>query len=115
MIWEYSGKFSLNCVPSEWILPSMSAIVALSMTATIFGITSPLRTNFTLSPIEIFNLSTSPELCKVTFSTVTPDTVTGATLATGVTVPVRPTCQSTSIRTVLASSGGNFHARAHRG
>ena len=77
--------------------------------------TSPLLTIFTLSPIAIFNLSTSPELCKVTFSTVTPETVTGATLATGVIVPVLPTCQSTLIRTVSASSGGNFHARAQRG
>ena len=77
--------------------------------------TSPLRTILTLSPIDICNLFTSPRLCNVTFSTVTPETVTGATLATGVIVPVLPTCQSTFKRTVIASSGGNFQAKAHRG
>ena len=69
----------------------------------------------TLSPIFIPNLITSPLLCNVVFSTVTPDTTTGATLETGVILPVLPTCHSTSIKTVVASSGGNFHANAHLG
>ena len=81
----------------------------------ILGITSPRRTIRTLSPIFIPKRSNSPELCSVTFSTVTPETTTGAIRATGVTVPVLPVCQSTSINTLNASSGGNFHANAQRG
>ena len=34
----------------------------------------------------------SSSLCKVAFDTTTPPTVTGSTLATGVTAPVLPTC-----------------------
>ena len=45
-------------------------------------------------------------LCKEALETVTPPTKTGWSLATGVTAPVRPTWNSTSSSTVLASSAG---------
>ena len=35
--------------------------------------------------------------------------------ATGVRTPVRPTCTTMSVTTVVASSGGNLYAMAHRG
>ena len=85
------------------------------MTSMIFGMTSPRRTILTLSPRMMPKRSTSLRLWSVVFSTVTPETMTGATLDTGVTFPVLPVCQNTSMRTVTASSGGNFHANAHRG
>ena len=110
-----SGSGSAKEVPSECRLPSISEATAGPRTSIILGMTSPRRTTLTLSPSWIPRRSTSPLLCSVVFSTVTPDTITGATLETGVTFPVLPVCQSTSMSTVVASSGGNFHARAQRG
>ncbi len=93
----------MNGDPSEWVLPSRSFNVALPKTSMILGITSPLLTTLTLSPMDIPSLSTSPLLCRVVFSTVTPDTITGAILETGVTFPVLPVCQSTPMSTEIAS------------
>ena len=109
------GRSSLKFDPSECLLPSRSAFVAWPMTSVILGITSPHLTIITRSPIFKPNRLTSPGLWSVVFSTVTPETITGATLATGVTLPVRPVCQSTDMTTVIASYGGNFHASAHLG
>ena len=109
------GNSPVNDSPSAWKRPWRSLLLAGPNVSMIFGITSPRRTIRTLSPIDTPKRSTSPTLCKVVFSTVTPLTTTGATRATGVTAPVRPVCQSISSRTVIASSGGNFQARAHRG
>ena len=112
---EWGGNSPEKSLPSAWNLPSKSRSSATPKDSMIFGITSPLRTIRTLSPIETPSRSTSPTLCNVVFSTVTPLTTTGATRATGVTAPVRPVCQSMSSNTVIASSGGNFQANAHRG
>ena len=109
------GNSPWNDSPSACTRPSMSCCVAGPRLASIFGITSPRRTIRTLSPIWMPNRSTSPRLCKVVFSTVTPPTRWGAMRATGVILPVLPVCQSTSRRTDVASSGGNFHASAQRG
>ncbi len=109
------GIDSVNGSPSEWLLPSISTAFAGPILSMIFGMTSPRLTIRTLSPIRIPSLSTSPALCRVVFSTVTPETLTGATRATGVTAPVLPVCHSTPISTVVASSGGNFQANAHLG
>ena len=109
------GSGSSNGVPSACFLPLKSDSCAVPKTSVIFGMTSPLLTTLTRSPSIIPSLSTSPLLCSVVLSTVTPDTVTGATLDTGVTLPVLPVCHSTSIKTLIASSGGNFQARAQRG
>ena len=112
---DFVGRGSSNGRPSECNRPNTSSGEALPITPIIFGMTSPRLTIFTKSPILMPNLCTSPGLWRVVFSTVTPDTTTGATLATGVTLPVRPVCQSTPITTVVASSGGNFQASAHLG
>ena len=112
---DLEGSDSEKGVPSEWDLSMRSLSWAGPRTSVIFGITSPLLTTLTLSPIIIPSLSTSPLLWSVVFSTVTPETTTGATRETGVTLPVLPVCQKTSISTVTASSAGNFHASAHRG
>ncbi len=109
------GSGSSNGVPSACFLSFKSESRAAPSTSVIFGITSPLLTTLTRSPSMIPSLSTSPLLCNVVLSTVTPETVTGATLETGVTFPVLPVCHSTSISTLIASSGGNFQARAHLG
>ena len=47
--------------------------------------------------------------------TVTPPIDTGSKSATGLTTPVRPTLQETSLSTVTARRLGNFQATAHRG
>jgi hypothetical protein len=54
-------------------------------------------------------------LWSVAFVTVTPPIGTGLRRATGVSFPVRPTCQSTAWTCVVCSWAGNFHATAHRG
>jgi hypothetical protein len=54
-------------------------------------------------------------LCKVALVTVTPPTNTGASRATGVSAPVRPTCVSMASTVVSASSAGNLWAMANRG
>ena len=57
----------------------------------------------------------SSMLCNVARLTVTPPTNTGASHATGVSAPVRPTWNSTSSSVVSTSSAGNFRAIAQRG
>ena len=47
--------------------------------------------------------------------TVTPPTRAGATLATGVTTPVRPTWYSMAFNRVRCRGGGYLYALAHRG
>ena len=50
----------------------------------------------------------SSSLCSVAFCTTTPPTVTGSSLATGVSAPVRPTWISMSLTTVRGLLGGEF-------
>ena len=54
-------------------------------------------------------------LCKVALLTVTPPTNTGASRATGVIAPVRPTWNSTPSSVVISSCAGNLCATAQRG
>ena len=63
-------------------------------TRTTLGITSPLRSITTVSPICKPSRSISSSLCSVARETVTPLTSTGFRCATGVSAPVRPTCTS---------------------
>src|SRR5207249_2513128 len=79
------------------------------------GITSPARRTTTVSPTRTSLRCTSSMLCSVTLLTVTPLTNTGASRATGVSAPVRPTWNSMSLTTVSASSGANLWAIAQRG
>ncbi len=58
---------------------------------------------------------TSSSLCSVALVTVTPPTNTGASRATGVSAPVRPTCTSMPSTSVAISSAGNLCASANRG
>ena len=110
-----AGNWPSKARPSACERPSRSCSLARPRPASIFGMTSPRRTMRTLSPSRRLRRSTSPALCSVVFSTVTPATTCGAMRATGVTAPVRPVCQSTASSTETASSGGNFQARAQRG
>ena len=59
--------------------------------ATTSGMTSPARRTITSSPTRTPFLRTSNRLCSVAFETVVPPTKTGSSLATGVSLPVRPT------------------------
>ena len=77
-----------------------------STTFITWGITSPARRTSTVSPMRASSRAISSMLCKEALETVTPPTKTGWSLATGVTAPVRPTWNSTSSSTVLASSAG---------
>lgn len=81
----------------------------------ISGITSPALRSVTVSPMRTPLALTTSWLCSVANSTSDPATVTGSTTAYGVTRPVRPTPTRMSTSSVLTSSGGNFHAMAHRG
>ncbi len=60
-------------------------------TPTTSGMTSPARRTITVSPTRTSLRSTSSSLCRVALVTVTPPTNTGASRATGVSLPVRPT------------------------
>ena len=88
---------------------------SLSTTLIIFGITSPDLSISTLSPNLISFLSISSWLCNVTLDTVTPETKTGLTLATGVSAPVLPTCIIISFMILVACWALNFPAIAHLG
>ena len=79
------------------------------------GITSPARRTTTVSPMRTSLRRISSSLCSVALVTVAPPTNTGASRATGVSAPVRPTCTSMSSKVVVASSAGNLCAMAQRG
>src|SRR3569833_965613 len=84
-------------------------------TPTTSGITSPARRMITVSPTRTSLRCTSSSLCSVALETVTPPTNTGCRRAVGVIAPVRPTCTSMAVTTVMASSAGNLCASAQRG
>ena len=86
-----------------------------SATRTTFGMTSPLRTTTTRSPICRPRRSISCALCSVACDTVTPPTCTGSRMARGVTAPVRPTCTSMSRTLVSACCAAGLQAIAQRG
>ena len=77
--------------------------------------TSPARWIVTVSPMRTSSRSISSALCKVAFCTTTPPTVTGSSLATGVSAPVRPTWISIALTMVVAFSAANLCAIAQRG
>src|SRR4051794_23266816 len=77
--------------------------------------TSPARRTTTVSPMRTPLRLTSSSLCNVAVLTITPPTCTGSRDANGVTRPVRPTLTKMLLSLVVASSGGYFHATAHRG
>ena len=77
--------------------------------------TSPARCTITVSPMRTSLRAISSSLCSVAFCTTTPPTVTGSSLATGVSAPVRPTWMSMSRKIVVAFSAGNLWATAQRG
>ena len=61
---------------------------------TTSGITSPARRTITVSPTRTPLRRSSNTLCSVALLTVVPPTNTGSSLATGVSLPVRPTWMS---------------------
>jgi hypothetical protein len=68
----------------------------------------------TVSPTRT-SLRALVSLCSVALVTVTPPTNTGASLATGVSLPVRPTCTSMACTVVSCSCAGYLCATAQRG
>ena len=70
---------------------STAAPRACETTDTILGMTSPARFTKTLLPITNPRRRISSSLCSVAEVTTTPPSLTGASLATGVMAPVRPT------------------------
>ena len=77
--------------------------------------TPPRRTIATVAPTVSPSFSSRPRWCSVARVTVTPESATGSTSATGVMVPVRATLHSTPRNTLVPSSPWNFQATAHRG
>ncbi len=69
----------------------------------------------TVSPTRTSLRRASISLCRVALVTVTPPTNTGASLATGVSLPVRPTCTSMACTVVSCSCAGYLCATAQRG
>ena len=65
---------------------------------TTSGITSPARRTITVSPTRTPLRRISNRLCSVAFDTVVPPTNTGSSLATGVSLPVRPTWMSMRVQ-----------------
>jgi hypothetical protein len=84
-------------------------------TPTTSGITSPARRTMTVSPTRTSLRRASSSLCSVALVTVTPPTKIGASLATGVSLPVRPTCTSMPSTSVNCSCAGYLCATAQRG
>ena len=87
----------------------------ISTTPSTCGMTSPARWIVTVSPMRTSSRLISSSLCSVAFCTTTPPTVTGSSLATGVSAPVRPTWISISLTIVVAFSAANLCAIAQRG
>ena len=77
--------------------------------------TSPARSTTTVSPTCTFKRSISSMLCRVEWLTVTPPTGTGSRSATGVSVPVRPTCTRMFRTRVAACWAAYLYATAQRG
>jgi len=77
--------------------------------------TSPARRTRTVSPTRTSLRSTSSWLWSVARDTVTPETSTGWSSATGVSFPVRPTWTAMPRIRVTSSRGGNLNATAQRG
>ena len=85
-------------------------------TATTSGITSPARRTITVSPTRTSLRRASSSLCSVALVTVTPPTNTGASLATGVSLPVRPDLHVDGLApSVSCSCAGYLCATAQRG
>ena len=70
--------------------------------------TSPARCTTTVSPTRTSLRAISSSLCSVAFETTTPPTVTGFSLATGVSAPVRPTWISIASSDGRRPLGGEF-------
>ena len=77
-------------------------------TSSTCGITSPARWIVTVSPTRTSSRSISSSLCSVALRTTTPPTVTGCSLATGVSAPVRPTWISIASTTRRRPLGREF-------
>ena len=94
---------------SVGILNSFSSPVrSSSITLTTLGIMSPAFFNTTVSPILKSCSRMKSSLCNVARRTVDPSINTGSRIAVGVTTPVLPMLNSTSLKTVIASSAGNL-------
>ena len=77
-----------------------------STTRTTLGITSPPRSMRTVSPTRTSLRAISSSLWRVARLTVAPASATGARWATGVSLPVRPTCTSIASTVVAACIAG---------
>ena len=74
----------------------------------ILGMTSPPRSTWTKSPMRTPRRAISSALCSVARVTVVPPMKTGASTATGVSLPVRPTWKSDAVELRDAGARGEF-------
>lgn len=86
---------------------------SVSTRATL-GITSPPFSTTTASPTRMSFRRISSSLWSVARDTTLPPSGTGSSTATGVSVPVRPTCTRISRTTEMASREGYLSASAQR-
>ncbi len=69
----------------------------------------------TASPTRMSFRSSSSALCRLARLTVVPASSTGSSSATGVSLPVLPTCTVIAVRRVTACSASYLNAIVHRG
>jgi hypothetical protein len=113
-----SGLYKSDPHAGHFFGSSISISIPFLLSSILFitsGITSPDLFTQTQSPIFIFFLFISSKLWSVARDTRTPLILTGSNIATGVTVPVLPTWNSTQSNLVVTSSAGNLYAIAHLG
>ena len=83
--------------------------------ATTLGMTSPPFSMKTRWPTRSPRRASSSTLCSVARRTVEPATSTASSSATGVSFPLRPTCQVMPSTVVVTWVAGNLKAMAQRG
>ena len=106
-----ADEFAAGSAGSAWgrRFPACRAgVLASSTTSVILGMTSPPRSTETKSPMRTPRRAISSGLWSVARVTVVPPMKTGASAATGVTLPVRPTWKRTSFELRDAGARGEL-------
>ena len=108
-LWLHTGQLIGSSIVFSF--PVLSSFIAF----TTWGIISAAFSIKTLSPILMSFLWISLILCSFSLTFTSSDSSTSSSSATGVNLPVLPTCQVTSFKTVDTWCAGNLYAIAHLG
>ena len=113
IVWAFVWQAG-HWIWSESIIVS-DQFLRCEITETIYGITSPDLCSRTQSWMRISLFCIKSILWRDTRLIVTPESAVGVRCATGVRMPVRPTCRSICSICVAACWAGNLYAIARRG